>query len=322
MKQKVFVIFVLISLLLIACDPREKTFDYAEAKRIQKEKVEQIRKAEEQRIREAEEQMKQAEKAKQLRIIREDADQLERERAYRRQKAEKEEKKAREQAEEIRKQKLEEEEEERLKQQEISVIKKNITSEISRILKMHNKSFNESEEFLSVGDIRFAFSKLSYTTVDGRAFLYDGTTPNSDADISKAARREVYLCFGYNVGLLKVAAFVFGQLYWLPGSMGLLARVLQNARECARAYYVDVYDFLEKNLGKLNTLSVGYLKLLKVRFKALADEELELRKYFKREDLSALTKLNNAHVIFKGVIEQADLVKDILYEVKEESITN
>ncbi|WP_024654721.1 virulence associated lipoprotein [Borrelia hispanica] len=316
MKQKVFVIFVLISLLLIACDPREKTFDYAEAKRIQEEKVERIRKAEAQRIREKEEEIKQEEEAKRRKLAQENADQLERERVYRKGQADKEEEKARREAEEIRKQNLKKEEEERLKQKEILVIKKSITSEISTILEMHNKGFNESEKFLSISDISFAFSKLSYKTVDGKAFLYDGTTPNSDADISKEARREVYLCFGYNVNSLGGAAAIFGQVYWLPTVTGSLSGILQKARECAKAYYVDVYDFLAKNQNKLNTLSLEDLKLLKVRLNALAVEELKLRDYFKDDKLTPLTKLANARVMFKNVIEQAVLVKEILNDIQ------
>ncbi|ACH93815.1 virulence associated lipoprotein [Borrelia duttonii] len=327
MKQKVFVIFVLISLLLIACDPRGKTVDYAKAKRIQKEKVEQIQKAEKQRIREAEEQRKLAEEVRQRKQAQEEEEQFELEAYERELELKREEEEQRKLAEEARqrklkqeeKERLKQEEEERLKQEEISVIKKEITPSISAVLKNYNNTaLDESKMFLSVSEIKFAFSRLSYKTVGGKEFLYDGTTPGDVSKESIEARKEVYLIFEYNVGLVRTAVGIFEGLYFVPLVTGLFGDLLKKSRKCAKAYYVDVYDFLQKNQDKLNTLSLEHLKLLKVRLAALTKEQLELKNYLKRGiDLFSLqSRLAGIQSRCNEVIERAGSVKEILNKIQ------
>ncbi|WP_024654719.1 virulence associated lipoprotein [Borrelia hispanica] len=220
MRGKVFIVFMLVSLLLMACGQNGKTpVDNAEAQRIQ-----------ETAVRKRQLKQKEGKKEKQRKL------------------------------------------------EEIEVIKDVIPSAVIGVLSKHNDpEWNDDIEYFStyfVG-ISVVFKKVPYKVVDGNEFLYGviGDNRGADAAARKAARREVYLAFGYFYNLIRVFGAFALRLVRLPELVAehkeTLRDFLFKIRDCAKAYYLDVYDALQKKLDKLEILSLEHLKLLRTKLEEL-----------------------------------------------------
>ncbi|WP_041177809.1 virulence associated lipoprotein [Borrelia duttonii] len=164
------------------------------------------------------------------------------------------------------------------KQEEIKGVKNLIPHSVLRILGVHhNATWDEDTAGYNLKGADELFNKISYTSASGTSVLYDGTTPNSDADVSKAARREVYLACEYKSDFIKAFASVINRLALVPAATGRLEDLILKIREYAKAYYIDVYDTLQKKLGKLDTLSLADVESLRTRLIELEEAKKELR---------------------------------------------
>ncbi|WP_231439693.1 virulence associated lipoprotein [Borrelia duttonii] len=173
--------------------------------------------------------------------------------------------------------KLKQEEEE--KQRRIEDIKKNgISSEVMEILKEYRKgpsklqglygNYVTSTYYLfAFIDINRVFEKVPYK--NGNEVVYGDITDKTttaDAAARKAAREEVLLAFGYSHGFARVVGESTRKLVktseLLIKNKVKVKDFLIKIRKCAKAYYIDVYDTLEKKLGNLESLSAAEVKSL------------------------------------------------------------
>ncbi|WP_376984195.1 virulence associated lipoprotein (plasmid) [Borrelia recurrentis] len=159
------------------------------------------------------------------------------------------------------------EEEER--QERIATIKKNgIPSAVIEVLKEHNNE-NWSADINHPGYFRaisVVFDKVPYKVVGGTEFSYNDTKSSDRAKESKAARREVYLALNYFFGSIRAFGEFIEKLVetrdLVTKNKAALKDFFKKMRDCAKAYYLDAYDTLEKKLGNLEVLSAAELKSL------------------------------------------------------------
>ncbi|WP_231439681.1 virulence associated lipoprotein [Borrelia duttonii] len=170
--------------------------------------------------------------------------------------------------------------EEEEKRQKIAAIKKNgIPSEVIEILKDFHKDFGEER-----GDFgRYARPSYIWESIEevlekvpykngvddnGNEFVYGDVKDYTTADVAarQAARDEVDLAFGYRVGFVRAFAELAKKLVetkdLLTKNKTKLKDLLIKIRKCAKAYYIDAYDTLEKNLDNLEVLSAAEVKSL------------------------------------------------------------
>ncbi|AHH07445.1 Putative membrane spanning protein (plasmid) [Borrelia crocidurae DOU] len=181
----------------------------------------------------------------------------------------------------LRKRRLEQKEEKKkkqLKQEEIEFIQDIIPSAVIEALSKHNDSnWNDDIKYFSayfVG-LNVVFRNVPYNVVGKDEFLYGVIGDNRGADVAerKAARREVYLALGYFNGLIRVFGAFALRLVRTPELVEehkkTLKDFLRKIRKCAKAYYLDVYDDLQKKLNQLETLSLKDILLLRTRLEKL-----------------------------------------------------
>ncbi|WP_025401374.1 virulence associated lipoprotein [Borrelia crocidurae] len=163
------------------------------------------------------------------------------------------------------------------KREEIQGVRYLIPHSVLRILGVHNNAtWDEDTAGYGLKGANELFNKISYQSASGTPVLYDGTTPNSDADVSKAARREVYLACEYNSNFIKAFASVINRVASLPEATAKLEELVLKIRDYAKAYYIDVYYTLNKNLGNLGTLSLADVESLRTRLIELEETKKEL----------------------------------------------
>ncbi|WP_038366962.1 virulence associated lipoprotein [Borrelia duttonii] len=164
------------------------------------------------------------------------------------------------------------------KQADIEEIRNLIPNKVLSILAVHhNATWDEDAAGYNLKGADELFNKISYTSASGTSALYDGTTANSDADVSKAARREVYLACEYKSDFIKAFASVINRVVSVAANVSALGDLVLKIREYAKAYYIDVYDTLEKKLGNLESLSGTDIKILKTRLGELEAAQKALR---------------------------------------------
>ncbi|WP_025401377.1 virulence associated lipoprotein [Borrelia crocidurae] len=95
----------------------------------------------------------------------------------------------------------------------------------------------------------------------------------ANAEAGRAARREVYLTFGYNYRFIRAFGEFAKKLVETPALLTKnkvkLKDFLIKIRKYAKAYYLDVYDTLKKNLSNLESLSAKDVKSLSTKLGAL-----------------------------------------------------
>ncbi|WP_050886254.1 virulence associated lipoprotein, partial [Borrelia crocidurae] len=145
----------------------------------------------------------------------------------------------------------------------------NATSvDVKAVLEKHNDEIwkddiDNSSYFIA---INIVFGKVPHKVDGGTEFLYNDATPGDRAKESKAARREVYLACNYFLsGINGVGKF----LERLVKTSELVTKnkvkvkdFLKKIRDCAKAYYIDAHDTLQKKLSKLGSLSGSDVKSL------------------------------------------------------------
>ncbi|WP_231439687.1 virulence associated lipoprotein [Borrelia duttonii] len=174
------------------------------------------------------------------------------------------------------------EEEER--QERIATIKNNgIPSEVIKILEEHHKGpFIWKGDFYdyihntsiysygyTFGSIDKVFKKVPYKNgVDdnGKELVYGTVVDRDSSDDIDAVREEVYLAFGYSSGFARAFGELASKLVETPALLTKnkvkLKDFLIKIRKCAKSYYVDAYDTLQKKLGNLESLSASDVKSL------------------------------------------------------------
>ncbi|WP_024654714.1 virulence associated lipoprotein [Borrelia hispanica] len=164
------------------------------------------------------------------------------------------------------------------KREEIKGIKNLIPHSALRALKVHNDAtWDEDKAGYDLKGADQLFNKISYTSASGTPALYDGTTANTDASISKAARKEVYLACEYKSDFIKAFASVINKLAVVPATIARLEDLVLKIRGYAKAYYIDVYDTLKKKLNNLEKLSLADVESLRTRLVELEEAKKALR---------------------------------------------
>ncbi|WP_231439751.1 virulence associated lipoprotein [Borrelia duttonii] len=136
------------------------------------------------------------------------------------------------------------------------------------------------------------FSKVPHKVDGGTEFLYNDATAGDRAKESKAARREVYLALDYFLGSIDAVGNFLERLVETPELVTKnkvkVKDFLKKIRDCAKAYYVDAHDTLQKKLSKLGSLSGSEVKSLHdnldeletARLTLIADVVLPMKKKY------------------------------------------
>ncbi|ETZ17892.1 putative membrane spanning protein [Borrelia duttonii CR2A] len=185
------------------------------------------------------------------------------------------------------------EEEER--QERIAAIKNATSVDVKAVLEKHNDPNWDDENKYSHRVFYFDYIHDVFSGVphrvddDGTEFLYNDATAGDRAKESKAARREVYLAFDYFYNFIWVfggfARKLIGTSELVTKNKAKLKDLLKKMRDCAKAYYIDAHDTLQKKLGSLESLSGSDVKSLydnldkleTARLTLIADVVLPLR---------------------------------------------
>ncbi|AFI31731.1 hypothetical protein Q7M_1023 (plasmid) [Borrelia crocidurae str. Achema] len=97
---------------------------------------------------------------------------------------------------------------------------------------------------------------------------------------SKAERREVYLALGYDNDFIWIlggfASKLIGTVDLLTKNKVKLKDFFIKIRNAAKAYYIDIYDTLEKKLGNLESLSAAELKSLSIKLEEVKKARVKL----------------------------------------------
>ncbi|WP_376984196.1 virulence associated lipoprotein (plasmid) [Borrelia recurrentis] len=161
------------------------------------------------------------------------------------------------------------EQEEAERRERIEIIKNATSSYVKKVLGYHNDA-NWNGEIADFTHIISVFSRVPHRVAnDGTEFLYYDLMDDNRAKESKAERREVYLALGYDNDFIWVlggfASKLIGTVDLLTKNKDKLKDFFIKIRNAAKAYYIDVYDTLEKKLDNLESLSAAELKSLSIK---------------------------------------------------------
>ncbi|ETZ17894.1 putative membrane spanning protein [Borrelia duttonii CR2A] len=157
---------------------------------------------------------------------------------------------------------------EREKPQRIAAIKNATSVDVKAVLEKHNdenwKADTDYPNYFSA--INEVFGKVPHKVDGGTEFLYNDATAGDRAKESKAARREVYLACNYFLSSINAVGKFLERLVKTPELVTKnkvkVKDFLKKIRDCAKAYYIDAHDTLQKKLSKLESLSGSEVKSL------------------------------------------------------------
>ncbi|ETZ17506.1 putative membrane spanning protein [Borrelia duttonii CR2A] len=173
------------------------------------------------------------------------------------------------------------------KEKEIADIKREIPNKVMDILKIHyGKSWDEFAQIVQVVGVG---SKLVSPNEIFNMFIIEDASKNSLYTENVTLRNEFYLAFEYDLNLM--APFI--DIYYnidngstFDDSEGALRcksfmnefknNIIEQSRNYAKAYYIDVYEALKSKQNKLDMLSLQDLKLLKTKLEKLESSKREL----------------------------------------------
>ncbi|UPA18943.1 virulence associated lipoprotein [Borrelia puertoricensis] len=166
-------------------------------------------------------------------------------------------------------------EEEAQKQQIVDDIK-NLLQTVTPILRVHNdNNWDEDPQGYNLfGSDRFQL----FDVIDHTPKKYEPYNANND--VSKAARREVYLAFEYNKDYLNAFATIANKLEQYargdyPTNEHVRKRVL-NIREYAKAYYLQAFDTINNKKDELEKLSLENLNTLHNKINAIQEAKTNI----------------------------------------------
>ncbi|ETZ17893.1 putative membrane spanning protein [Borrelia duttonii CR2A] len=196
---------------------------------------------------------------------------------------EEQEKAAREREEQEKAAREREEQEKAVRErEEIAAIENATSVDVKAVLEKHNdenwKADTDYPNYFSA--INEVFGKVPHKVDGGTEFLYNDATAGDRAKESKAARREVYLACNYFLSGINAVGKFLERLVKTPElvtkNKDKVKDFLIKIRDCAKAYYVDAHDTLQKKLSKLGSLSVSDLESLSIRLDKLETARTKL----------------------------------------------
>ncbi|AHH07489.1 Putative membrane spanning protein (plasmid) [Borrelia crocidurae DOU] len=172
-------------------------------------------------------------------------------------------------------------------QKEIADIKREIPNKVMDILKIHyGKSWNEFAQIIEIGALG---SRLATPNEIFNMFIMEDASKNILYTENVTLRNEFYLALEYDLNLMAPFIDIYYNIdngFTFDASERALRcksfmnkfknNMIEQSRNYAKAYYIDVYEALKAKQNKLDILSLQDLKLLKTKLAKLESSKREL----------------------------------------------